>query len=111
MKILIGVLFILVSANTFSFGKAVSKVKSVRVDINGSGLVEFEKPIEHQPPECVSSYQSHFSFNTNTEGGKAIYSMVTVALASQKKIVAYGTNTCNEYPNDVESWSYGHIYR
>lgn len=111
MKVFIAVLLVVFTTQVNAFGIANSKVASVRVDKNGSGIVEFEDPILHEPASCVSSYQNHLSFDTNTAGGKSIYSMVLAALAADKKIVAYGTGTCTSYPSDVEAWSYGHVYK
>ncbi len=92
-------------------GNVSSTVKSVRVDRNGWGMIEFTKPI-NTPAECHStSYKSHFSFDTNTPGGKSIYSMALAAASSGKTITAYGTGSCSEYSNTVESMGYGHYYK
>jgi hypothetical protein len=102
---------LIVLAN-FSYAGSVSGyVKGVRIDRDGKGMVEFDQVIA-TPPDCAAApYMSHFSFDTKTEGGRAIYSMVLAAAASGKKIVAYGLSSCQEYTNVVESWSYGHFYK
>lgn len=108
--ILISIL--LISNGAQAIGHVSGTVKSVRVDRNGWGMIQFSVPIGHEPASCrSSSYTSHLSFDTNTEGGKAIYSMGLAAAASGKKITACGTGSCSEYPGIVESMSYGHFYK
>lgn len=108
MKILY-FLIIILSCNVLAEGKADHfKVKYVRVDKNGKGIVKFQKPLAGTPSSCGSSHNSDLAFNTNTEGGKAIFSIVLTAYTTGKKIQAYGTNNCDIY-GVVESWNWGFI--
>lgn len=112
MKTVFAIFFLLTySSLSYSYGAANGKVIDVRVDKNGWGMIKFDSPIAHQPASCTSpSYTSHFSFDTNKEGGKAIYSMALMALATGKRVSAFGTGLCEQYSNIVESLSYWHIY-
>jgi hypothetical protein len=92
-------------------GSINSTVNSVRIDRSGKGMVQFSSPITQVASCSTGNYASYFSFNTNTDAGKAIYSMVLAATASGKRVVAYGTGTCLDYGNVVESWNYGHFYK
>lgn len=112
MRVLFFIILSVVTASAYSIGKADNaKVVDVRIDSNGFGIVAFDKPITSEPATCRNpSYSNHFSFDTNTAGGKAIYSMALAAATAGKSITAYGTGTCSEYVNNVESWSYGHFF-
>jgi hypothetical protein len=109
MKRYIWLLMLVVSQYSFAVGKAeYFHVKSVRVDQNGKGIVEFSKPlIEHSGarPSC-GSYLSHLAFDVNTEGGKAIYSLVLAARSNGQRIFALGTGNCSTY-GVVENWAWG----
>lgn len=97
---------------SYSAGSYSGKVKDVRVDRDGRGIIAFEGQIGNQPAACRSEpYTAHMSFDAKTEGGKAIYSMALAALASGKSVSANGTGTCLEYNGIVESLSYWHILR
>jgi hypothetical protein len=92
-------------------GAVYAKVAHVRVDRNGWGIIEFALPISGTPAACRSApYLSHFSFDSNTAGGKALYAMALSASASGKFLLAYGTGACSEYAGIVESMSYGVTY-
>jgi hypothetical protein len=108
-KIALFTFLILFSSSAFSYGAISGKVKSVRIDRNGNGMVQFYGDVGHEPASCRSdAYKSYLSFDTKTEGGRAIYSMMLAAAASGKSVIAYGTKACNDYPNIVESLSYAH---
>ena len=95
---------------SYSFGSYTGKVNNVRVDRDGRGIIEFDGQISNQPAACrSSSYTAHMSFDASTEGGKAIYSMALMALATGKSISANGTGTCLDYTGIVESLSYWHV--
>lgn len=103
----------LFSSQVLAIGKAENAIVSdVRIDRSGNGIVAFNKAISGTPASCrnAEGYANHFSFNTNTEGGRAIYAMVLSAAATRSPITAYGTGTCNEFSNYVESWEYGHLF-
>jgi len=108
-KIFLMIFFLSFATLVQAAGSVSGKVKNVRVDRSGWGIVEFDKLIS-TPGGCVSDpYTSHFSFDANTVGGKAIYSMALAAAASGKTITAYGTGSCEEYADIVESMSYAHF--
>ena len=113
MRIMITILIVLYASSAYSFGKVnQAYVVNVRVDRNGWGIVTFDSPIVGDyAPKRNANYVNHFSFDTNTEGGKALYTMALTAVASGKRITAYGTGACSEYTDTVESWSYGHLYK
>ena len=93
-----------------AIGSISATVADVRVDRSGLGIIAFSQSIGGEAAACrVTPYTSHFSFDAKTEGGKAIYSMALTAVASGKKMVAYGTGSCLDYANTVESISYGHL--
>ncbi|WOI37718.1 hypothetical protein R1T43_01380 [Alteromonas sp. CI.11.F.A3] len=87
-------------ANTF-------KVDQVRVDRNGKGYVQFVNNLVETSPSC-STHPKHLAFDVNAPGGQAIFSLALAAKASNKKIWAVGTGTCDVY-GVVESWSWGVI--
>ncbi|WP_299003905.1 hypothetical protein [uncultured Shewanella sp.] len=79
------------------------KINNVRVDANGKGIIRFNKDILNIANCTEEFYHSAFSFDVNTPGGQAIYSMALTAKAADKPIMAYGTGNCSEYTNTVES--------
>lgn len=83
-------------------------VENVRVDRSGKGYVKFTTALGGEPAACVSGHTSHFAFDTNTAGGRAILSLVLSAQASKKKIHAKGAGECDIY-GVVESWLEGWI--
>lgn len=87
-------------ANTF-------KVDQVRVDRNGKGYVQFVNNLVETTPSC-STHPKQLAFDLNTPGGQAIFSLALAAKASDKKIWAVGTGTCDVY-SVVESWAWGVI--
>lgn len=109
MKKYIWLLMLVVSQYSFAVGKAENfHVKSVRVDQNGKGIVEFNRPlVTHSGarPSC-GSYASHLSFNVNTEAGKAIYSLALAARTTGQRVFALGTGNCSNY-SVVEDWAWG----
>lgn len=109
MKKYIWLLMLTVSQCSFAVGKAENfHVKSVRVDQNGKGIVEFSKPlIAHSGarPAC-GTYLSHLAIDVNTDGGKAIYSLALAARTTGQRIFALGTGNCNTY-SVVEDWAWG----
>ncbi|WP_394203812.1 hypothetical protein [Marinagarivorans algicola] len=111
-KIIFGACMFFVSNLSYAYGIANSTVDLVRIDRNGKGMIKFDSSIGHEPASCTSAtYVSYMSFDANTDGGKAIYSLALAAAASGKKVIAYGTGTCGDYSNVVESISYIHFYR
>ena len=81
------------------------EIHSVRVDRSGLGHVTFRTELIGRVL-CNANYKKMLSFNTNTEGGKSVYSLVLSAYLSGKKIVARGTGTCSDY-SVMESWNWG----
>ncbi len=111
MKKSLTLIFLFIYSNfTFSYGSVPGgKVVDVRIDRDGRGIVKFDRLIALEPAVCSSAdYNSHFSFDTTTDGGKAIYSLALTALASGKSIYAIGTGVCNDY-SVVEGLSYWHL--
>lgn len=109
--ILLASSLLLLSNMALAAGKVTSTVENVRVDRSGKGIIDFSTPLE-TPADCRNvAYSSHLSFDTSTPGGKAIYSMALAAASSGKKITAYGTGSCLDYANTVESMSYGHYHK
>ncbi|MGV6825358.1 MAG: hypothetical protein ACWA5Q_00125 [bacterium] len=109
-KILMLVAASLVSGASFGFGYANnSYVEKVRVDRSGWGMVLFDQPLTGKPAGCIANgHTSHFSFDTNTEAGQGILSLVLTAKAANKRVYAWGTGTCNEW-GVAESWNGGWI--
>lgn len=86
--------------------KVTGIVKNVRIDNNGEGMIRFDTSIENMASCAIEFYQKTYSFDANTQGGKAIYSMALAAKTTGNPMTAYGTGDCAEYPNTVESiWS------
>ena len=81
-------------------------VKNVRIDNNGEGMIRFDTAIENMASCAIEYYQKTYSFDANTQGGKAIYSMALAARTTEKPMTVYGSGNCSEYPSTVESlWS------
>ena len=83
-------------------------VYQVRIDQSGRGYVWFSSALTGTPASCGSSHPNQLSFDTNTNGGKAILSMALSAKMSGKRIYAQGTGTCEGY-NTVERWNVGYL--
>ena len=92
---------------SYAYGTYSGKVKDVRIDRSGLGIIEFDGQIGSQPASCrLAPYTAHMSFDANTEGGKGIYAMALMAIASGKSVSAIGTGACSDYSGIVESLSY-----
>ena len=113
MKKLLLILFLSIGAvNSYAAGFIENaKVLDVRVDENGYGIITFDKVRTREPAACGNTYNSSLSFDTNTEGGKAILSIALSALVSGNEISAWGAGVCRQYTSLVETWTYGNIYR
>jgi len=85
----------------FARGEATNHtVEHVRVDKSGLAYVQFTTDLvanNGSLPACGTSYPRTLAFDTNTEGGKAILSVVLSAKMSNSKIFARGTNECEGY--------------
>ncbi len=111
-KLIVVLVGCLISSAVFARGQATNLiVESVRIDKSGFGYVEFSSDLVAQSsttlPECGTMYPKALAFDTNTEGGKAILSVVLMADATKEKIFARGANECTVYPGAVEDWDYG----
>ncbi len=84
------------------------EVDFVRVDSSGYGYVNFVSALTSTPATCINGYPNALAFDTNTAGGKAIYTIALVAKTTNKRIRAVGTNNCTIY-GSIESWSWGKI--
>ena len=83
-------------------------VKNVRVDQSGKGKVSFTEDLTGTQPACVTTHTKDLAFDTNTEAGRAIYSLALTAFATGKVITGRGTNSCTIY-SATEDWSWGHL--
>jgi hypothetical protein len=97
-----------VSVNVYASGQVTSsEIYRVRVDQTGKGYVEFKKNLSSSP--ACAQHVNRLAFDANTEGGKAIYSLMLTAFAANKKITAYGNGTCKTYPSLIEEYSWGYM--
>lgn len=112
MKVFFVFIFFLLSINANAAGNASSfEIDHVRVDRSGKGYVMFKQTLRGTPADCVQpGYVNALAFDTNTEGGKAIYSSMLAAFLAQKKVTARGTGTCLIYPNVVEGYEWGYVH-
>ncbi|WP_444902136.1 hypothetical protein ACJJIG_04005 [Microbulbifer sp. SSSA007] len=84
-------------------------IEYVRIDESGKGHVKFKSDLNYEPADCTASnYKDMLAFDTNENGGAAIYSMLLAAQAQGKKIHAVGTSSCKTY-SQIENWSWGYI--
>jgi len=87
-------------------------VDYVRVDKDGRGFVRFSGQLIN-PSDCINETNGNFlsalAFDTTTDGGRAIMSLVLTAKASGKLVYAKGTGGCTIYGNTLEDWSFGTI--
>ncbi len=112
MKNSLFIIACLLCSNTFSIGSYSGTVSDVRIDRDGRGIIAFDGPVVGAPASCrIPAYASHLSFDTNTAGGKAIYSMALAAASSGKTISVYGTGNCDDYANTVEGLLYWHYFK
>jgi hypothetical protein len=97
------------SNDALALGYVYGKVVSVRVDIDGRGMVAFDRPVGNQPASCrVGTYENALAFDANTPGGKAVLATALAAKATGDLVAAYGTGNCNIYGGSyVEDWAYG----
>ncbi|WP_143145170.1 hypothetical protein [Arcobacter sp. LA11] len=114
MKKLISFLFLfLIGSEVYAIGSIPNaKVKSIRVDKDGRGMIFFNQPVAGTPPSCVhDAYKSALGIDTNTEAGKAILSLALTAKSGGFLLSVYGTGTCEIYGGRiVETWNYGVMY-
>jgi len=83
----------------------------VRADKSGFGYVKFTQPLAGTPATCIGGgHTNHLSFDTKTDGGKAILAVVLSAQATGNPVIARGTGTCDQYVQ-VESWSFGYVVK
>ncbi|WP_434339161.1 hypothetical protein [Motilimonas cestriensis] len=87
-----------------------ARIIDVRVDRSGKGLVRFDRELE-SPADCINQHLSHLSFDLNTFSGQNLLNLALSAQASKSKVQAWGTNTCEEWPSTVESWSHGWLVK
>jgi hypothetical protein len=100
---------IIFSASRAEGQVTLGEIDSVRVDANGLGYVKFKTPVGGTPPSCTLAFYSNaLAFNTNTPGGKSILATALMAKATNAKISASGTGTCDVF-SVMESWSFGFI--
>ncbi|MEZ8029606.1 hypothetical protein [Enterovibrio norvegicus] len=85
-------------------------VVDVRVDRSGKGFVSFDQHLK-SPATCINHHPNSLSFDVKTDAGKGILSLMLSAQAQKARVWAWGTNTCEEWPNTVESWNHGWIHR
>ncbi len=95
-------------SNVYAAAEVISTVDIVRVDENGWGLVRFTTPLGMQPASCIQNHPTHLSFDTNTDGGKAILGLALTAHSTGKRLFAGGTGTCEGY-GIIEKWNIGWI--
>lgn len=112
MKGYIFLIFLALSVNAGAVGQANGfEIDHVRVDRSGKGYVMFKNSLIGPPASCVQSgYVKALAFDTNTEGGKAIYSSMLAAFMSNKKVTARGTGSCLAYPSVVEDYEWGFVH-
>ena len=84
----------------------------IRIDKTGRGFVQFTQALTELPGtnttnDCGNLYPKALAFDTNTAGGKAIYSMVLSAESQNKRIWAKGTGNCSIY-TVVQDFYYGY---
>ncbi|WP_370977850.1 hypothetical protein [Agaribacterium sp. ZY112] len=96
MKKFLLVMGLAMSVNCFG-GSVTAKVSFIQVN-NKTGYPNIVaiKPsiVPSSRPSCATDTHGRFAASLETEAGRAIYSMVLAAQASEKTLEIYGTNTC-----------------
>lgn len=107
MKKIILVCLMFASSAAFAGRSVDAKIISVRVDSSGVGMVRFATKPTGTPPDCMyETYADYFSFNTSTNGGKALLSAALAAKATGSVVSAYGSGTCVNYNGVAEDLAY-----
>ena len=99
----------LAAFSVFADGSVTAKVNSVRVDSDGRGIVFFNSNII-TPAGCCPDpnicFMNAFAFDTNTTGGKSLFSLAISAQLSGKSVTAFGKNSCLVYPRGAgQGWA------
>lgn len=76
------------------------KIIDIRIDSTGKGIIYLSSNISGSP--TCSTFPASMSFNTNTDGGRAIYSAAMSAYLANKTVEVIGTNSCSIYAGAVE---------
>jgi hypothetical protein len=81
----------------------------VRADASGKAFVRFTTPLTDTPAPCSGTTHKDLAFDTNTDAGRAVYSLLLAAKTSGARVTARGTGTCTVYPSFTEDWNFGQL--
>lgn len=106
-------IFLIISSNVFAASKSdYFEVDYVRVDKSGKGYVSLKTPLISGNSEgiltCAPKYPNALAFDTNTDGGRSIYSLALAAKMSGSKIYALSTESCSIY-GVMADWNWGFV--
>ena len=74
-----------------------AKVKHVRIDWNGVGVIRFDSQIIN-PASCVQeSFKDGVSFDMNTIAGKVFYSTALIAQQTGQRVSVTTAGHCNHF--------------
>jgi len=110
MKKWVGLLSLLWAGYVSAYGSVGgAKVIAVRVDVDGRGMVVFDRDITGGFATCrnESAYKNALAFGPDT-GGKNVLAFALSAKATGATVTVYGDGTCSINGGaHVENWSYG----
>ena len=93
--ILLAILSMSMNVNAGTINGA--KIVNVRVDYSGKGIIKFDKAIVDGASCVTSTFKSHLSFDSTTEGGKIIYASAMAAKLNESKVSASTLGKCKTY--------------
>jgi hypothetical protein len=100
---------VFVSTSAFADGIHIqaTTISSIRVDITGHVIVVFDTASALKAP-CGSNDGKTIGFDSTSNGGKTVYSLLVSAKLSGKPIEVFGDGTCVNYQGTTfEGWSAG----
>lgn len=106
MKRLLCLVLLAFSANCFAGTILGATVTNVRADRSGKVMVHFSDSLSGAAACINDTYSNRLSLDTNAAGGRSLLSLVLTAFSTGKKVDAYGTGTCLDYNDLVESMNF-----
>ncbi|MEO1333234.1 MAG: hypothetical protein AAFV32_06905 [Myxococcota bacterium] len=76
-------------------GSVDAKIKEVRVDRDGRGLMRFTSNVNNGP-SCATLTEA-LAFDTKQPGGESMLRLATAAYLAGKRVIVNGTGQCDVY--------------
>lgn len=86
------------AANVAQAGSSAGTVTVLRAHTSAPNIVTFVAGANATRPAC-SSQGNEWALSLTTEGGRAMYAMLLMAMASGRTITVSGTGACTSWPD------------